>query len=48
MLNIGKLLVEAIAAANKPLKSRREVEKEKMRFDVIMHDPHALFNFIAN
>ena len=40
------MLVEAIAAGIEPLKFRRKVEK-KMRFDLVTHDPDALFNTIA-
>ena len=44
-LQHGKV-VEAIAAGIEPLEFRRKVEK-KMRFDLAMHDPDALFNIIA-
>ena len=45
-LKHGKVLVEAIAAGIEPLEFRRKVEK-KMRFDLVAHDPDALFNIIA-
>ena len=45
-LQHGKVLVEAIAAGIEPLEFRRKVEK-KMRFDLVTHDPDALFNIIA-
>ena len=45
-LKHGKVLVEAIAAGIQPLEFRRNVEK-KMRFDVVTHDPDALFSIIA-
>ena len=41
-----KVLVEAIAAGIKPLEFRRKVEKQ-IRFEVLTHDPDALFNIIA-
>ena len=40
------MLVEAIAAGIEPLEFRRKVAK-KMRFDLVTHDPGALFNIIA-
>ena len=45
-LKHGKVLVEAIAVGIEPLEFRRRVEK-KMRFDLVTHDPDALFNIIA-
>ena len=45
-LKHGKVLVEAIAAGIEPLEFRRKVEKT-MGFDLVMHDPDALFNVIA-
>ena len=45
-LKHGKMLVEAIAAGIEPLGFRRKMEK-KMRFDLVTHDPDALFNIIA-
>ena len=41
-----KVLVEAIAAGIEPLEFRRTVEK-KMRFDLVTHDPVALFSQAA-
>ena len=46
-LNHGKVLVEAIAAGIETLEFRRKVGK-KRRFDLVTHDPDALFNIIAN
>ena len=40
------MLVEDIAAGIEPLEFRRKVGK-KMRFDLVTHDPDALFNIIA-
>ena len=40
------MLVEAIAAGIEPLEFRRKVEKN-MRFDLVTHDPDALFSIIA-
>ena len=40
------MLVEAIAAGIEPLEFRCKVE-EKMRFDLVTHDPDALFSIIA-
>ena len=40
------MLVEEIAAGIEPLTFRPKVEK-KMRFDLVAHDPGALFNIIA-
>ena len=40
------MLLEAIAAGIEPLEFRRKVEKN-MRFDLVTHDPDALFNIIA-
>ena len=45
-LKHGKVLVEEIAAAIEPLDFRCKVE-EKMRFDLVTHDPDALFSIIA-
>ena len=45
-LKHGKVLVEAIAAGIEPLEFRRNVEKN-MRFDLLTHDPGALFSIIA-
>ena len=45
-LKHGKMPVEAIAAGIKPLELRRKVERE-MRFDLVTHDPDALFNNIV-
>ena len=45
-LQRGKVLVEAITAGIEPLECRRKVEK-KLRFDLVRHDPDALFNIIA-
>ena len=45
-LKHGKVLVEAMAAGIEPLEFRRKVEK-KMRFDLVTHDPNALFNIVA-
>ena len=39
------MLVEAIAAGIEPLEVRRKVESE-MRFNLVVHDPDALFNII--
>ena len=44
-LKHGTVLVEAIAAAIEPVELRRKVEKE-MRFNLVVHDPVALFNII--
>ena len=41
----AKVQVEAIAAAIEPIELRRKVEKE-MRYNLIVHDPDALFNII--
>ena len=41
-----KVLVETIAAEIEPPELRRKVEK-KMRFDLVTHDPDALFNNIV-
>ena len=41
----GKVLVEAITAGIEPLEFRRKVERE-MRFNLVVHDPDALFNII--
>ena len=45
-LKHGKVLVEAIAAGIEPLEFRRKVEK-KMRFNLVAHDPDALFTITA-
>ena len=45
-LKHGKVLVEAIAAGIEPLEFRLKVGK-RMRFDLVPHDPDALFNIIA-
>ena len=45
-LKHGKVLVEAIAAGIEPLEFRRKVE-ERMRFDLVTHDPGALYIVIA-
>ena len=45
-LKYGKVLVEAIAAGIEPPEFRRKVEK-KVRFDLVTHDPDALFNIVA-
>ena len=44
-LKHGKVLVEAIAAGIKSLEVRRKGERE-MRFNIVVHDPDALFNII--
>ena len=44
-LKHGKVLVEAISAGIEPLEFRRKVERE-MRFNLVVHDPDALFNII--
>ena len=44
-LKHGKVLVEAISAEIETLEFRRMVERE-MRFNVVVHDPDALFNII--
>ena len=44
-LNHGKGLVEAITAGIEPLEGCRKVESE-MRFNLVVHDPDALFNII--
>ena len=46
-LKYGKVLVETTVAGIKPHKFRHKVEN-KMRFDVVTHDPDALLNIIAN
>ena len=45
-LKHGKVLVEAITAGIEPLEFRRKVENN-MRFDLVTHDPDALFSIIA-
>ena len=42
----GKVLAEAISAGIEPLVFRRKVERA-MRFNLVVHDPDALFNMIA-
>ena len=44
-LNHGKVLVEAISAGIKSLEFRPKVERE-MRFNLVVHNPDALFNII--
>ena len=44
-LKHGKVLVEAVAAGIEPLEFRRKVERG-MRFNLVVHDPDALFNII--
>ena len=44
-LKHGRVLVEAISAGIEPLEFRRKVEKG-MRFNLVVHDPDALFNII--
>ena len=44
-LKHGKVLVEAIAAGIEPLEFRRKVQSE-MRFNLVVHEPDALFNII--
>ena len=44
-LRHGKVPVEAIAARIEPLEFCRKVER-KMRFNLVVHDPDALFNII--
>ena len=41
----SKVLIEAIAAGIEPLAFRRKV-KRVMRFNLVVHDPDALFNII--
>ena len=45
-LKHGKVLVKAIAAGIEPLQVRRKVENT-MRFDLVTHDPDALFSIMA-
>ena len=45
-LKHGKVLDEAMAAGTEPLEFSRKVEKI-MRFDIVTHDPDALFNIIG-
>ena len=45
-LKHAKVLVEAIPAGIEPLEFRRKVEK-KIRFDLVTHEPDALFRKIA-
>ena len=42
----GKVLVEAVAAGIEPTRVSRQGGKKK-RFDLVVHDPDALFNIIA-
>ena len=44
-LKDGKVLVEAKAAGIEPLEFRHKVERE-MRFNLVAHDPDALFNIL--
>ena len=44
-LSHGKVLVEAISEGVEPLEFRRKVEIE-MRFNLVLHDPDALFKII--
>ena len=44
-LKHDEVLVEAISAGMEPLEFRRKVQSE-MRFNVVVHDPDALFNII--
>ena len=44
-LKHGKVLVEAIEARIGPLEFRRKVDRE-MRFNLVVHNPDALFNII--
>ena len=44
-LKHDKVLVQAIVARIEPLEFRRKVERE-MKFDLVVHDPDALFNII--
>ena len=44
-LKHGKVRVETIPAGTEPLEFRRKVEKG-MRFNLVVHDPDALFNII--
>ena len=39
------MLVEAISAGVEPLEFRRKAERE-IRFNIVVHDPDALFNII--
>ena len=41
----SKVLLEAIAAGIEPLEFRRKVQRV-MRFNLVVHDPDALFNII--
>ena len=45
-LKHGKILVGAIAAGTEPLEFRIKVEN-KMRFDLVIHAPDALFSIVA-
>ena len=44
-LKHGKVLVEAIPAGIEPLEFRHKVERA-MRFNLVVHDPDAMFNII--
>ena len=46
-LKHGKVLVEAISAGIEPLEFRRKEERER-RFNLVVHDPDALFNIIKS
>ena len=41
------VLVEAMAAGIEPLEFRRKVKRD-IRFNLVVHDPDALFNIIDN
>ena len=45
-LKYGKVLVEALASGIEPLEFRRMVDKN-IRFDLVTHDPDAMFFNIA-
>ena len=44
-LRHGKVLIEAISAGIEPIEFRRKVASE-MGFNLVVHDPDALFNII--
>ena len=44
-LKHSKVLVEAVSAGVEPLEFRRKAERE-IRFNIVVHDPDALFNII--
>ena len=44
-LKHGKVLIEAISTGIEPLEFRHKVERE-MRFNLVVHNPDALFNII--